>query len=583
MNFFAQLLDPIVRFERKYAEHLINRFRFLPRPSACVALETEWIEPRGLTAALARDQRIVVTGAAGMGKTTTLAYLAVSHARTLLENPHARVPISLSARELQSLPHLADLPRALNMDSTLAAQCPRRFFANVVAAGRALVLVDDIDVLPPAQVGMWLPEFANARIIATSQATLAGFAEFPLPGFRDGDIATFAKKWCAANASAFLTALKASAVPRTLTAHPMSLTLLAHIWRTDHFAHPRLADNSAPNDLPTVGEAVRPLPMRRADLFYAFARNVLGDSDETARMLEDVASAIQRGNPASNGFLSKSHGFLRASKHHTTEFTHALWQAYFAARALCQSSDLAPLTNHLSDPSWRETILFYAGMGDADALVEALVARGDVFLAGHAIAHARAVRAELCKSVTQELMRRAWDGEPRAVAALSEMSSEIAADGFAAKLEDKDAAVRTRAAEILGQLQLDRGIEYLLPWLRDANPDVRDNVVEALGRSRTDRVIEPLLVALRGTSRVGTVDTRLRVAAARALGEIASDKAVPALVVAWQLGEPEVRAAAAEALKRIKSPLISKPLEGILASGDDEARKYAADVLAVIQ
>ncbi|HEX9076841.1 MAG TPA: HEAT repeat domain-containing protein, partial [Anaerolineae bacterium] len=100
--------------------------------------------------------------------------------------------------------------------------------------------------------------------------------------------------------------------------------------------------------------------------------------------------------------------------------------------------------------------------------------------------------------------------------------------------------------------------------------------------ARTDRVIEPLLVALRGDPRVGKVDTRLRVAAAQALGQVGSDRAVTALIVDLQVGEPEVRAVAAESLKRITSPLMLKPLVGIVESGDPDARKYAMDILAVV-
>jgi hypothetical protein len=273
---------------------------------------------------------------------------------------------------------------------------------------------------------------------------------------------------------------------------------------------------------------------------------------------------------------------MRQGRNSTAEFVHDLWQAYFAARALRLAPDLAPLAEQLHDPGWWDVALFYAGLGDASELVETLVARGNVFLAGVAVAHAQGVRAELRESVTQELISRAWDGDGSAIAALSEMNSDSAVDWFAKQLKDKDAAVRTRAAEILGWLQLDRGIEYLLPQLRDVNADVRDKVIEALGRARTDRVIEPLLVALRGDARVGTVDTRLRVAAAKALGEVASDRAVPALIVDLTLGELEVRAVAAEALKQIKSPLLIKPLQSLAQSGDEVARQYALEILALV-
>jgi HEAT repeat protein len=74
----------------------------------------------------------------------------------------------------------------------------------------------------------------------------------------------------------------------------------------------------------------------------------------------------------------------------------------------------------------------------------------------------------------------------------------------------------------------------------------------------------------------------MRVAAANALGEIASDKALPALLVELQIGEPELRPVAAQALKRISSPLLVKPLQGIAQTGDAPARQYANDILQVV-
>jgi len=560
MNFLTSWLNASVRFQNNYAEHLRKRFQICASPIARVRLEQQWIEPRGLTAALAHQSRVVITGAPGAGKTTTLAYLAISFAQAMRQREKPRVPLFFSARDLNpaALPRLTDIHRALNLSQDLATHCPPRFFPEAFRAGRAIVLIDDADALSADQLQTWLHELSGARVIVSASSPIAGFTEFRLPGFRDNDIEQFAMKWNAEKASAFLVALKTDRVPRALTANPMMLTLLTQVWR-----------------------AGQPLPTQRTALFDAIVENTLPDADETATMLEGVALAMQRGKPASNEFV-KSKGFLRLSKHRTSEFIHELWQAYFAARALRHAPTLEPLLEHLTDPAWREVVLFYAGLGDASGLVERLIAQNDFAFAGWVVAHAHEVRAELREAVTQALIARAWDGNDAAIAALSEMQNDAAVDTFAAKLKEKDPTVRIRAAQLLGQLQLDRGIEYLLPQLRDISADVRDAVVEALGRSRTDRVIEPLLVSLRGDPRVGVTDTRLRVAAAKALGEIASDKAAPALMVDLQLGEPEVRAVAANALKRIASPLVRKPLESIARSGDEQARQYAAEILAVL-
>jgi len=563
MNSLAALFDPAVRFQRAYAAYLQTRLRYLPCPGARVALESVWVEPRGLRAALARNARLVVTGAPGSGKTTTLAHLAITAARTLLENPHAPVPLFFSARADPTLPRLFDLPRGLNLSNALVAQTPRIFFASAFASRRALVLIDDADALAAETMRAALKEYKNATIIASAENLLPDFVAYDLPGFRDGDLAAFAKNFDAPNAAAFLSALKTNEVPRALTANPLTLSLLARVWRSD-----------------------APLPTRRADLFDASAREILGDADETLELLEGVALAMQRGHPVSNELprgVAKSRGLLRAAKNRAVDtftsfsarFTHDLWQAYFAARALRHAPDFAPLRDHLSDPAWRDVILFYAGLGDATELILNLQSQGEAILAAHAAAHARDLRADLRAAVTRDLVHRAWDGDPRALAVLREMPGDAVVDEWAAKLKDADPAIRLRAAEMLGHLQTDRGVDYLLPHLRDVNGDVRDQVVKALGRAYTDRVIEPLLVALRG-------EPRLRVAAAKALGEIASDKALPALVVDLQTGEPELRAAAADALKRIHSPLLIESLEGLMQSPDEELRRYAEDILAIV-
>jgi HEAT repeat protein len=188
------------------------------------------------------------------------------------------------------------------------------------------------------------------------------------------------------------------------------------------------------------------------------------------------------------------------------------------------------------------------------------------------------------EAVVKPLVNRAWEAEDgEAMRALGRLRSTMATDFFAAKLRDRSPDARQRAALVLGQLHTDRALEYLLPQLRDNSAEVRDQVIASLGASRSERVIEPLLVALRGDPRVGTVDTRTRVAAARALGNVGTDKAVPALIVDLQVGEPAVREEAARALEQIRSEFAVKPLESVKQTAPSaDARHAAAEVLAAM-
>ncbi len=556
-------LSPVRRFERQYAEYLISRFQSVPLPGgARIDLTRELVPIRGLQQVLASaaGKPVLLVGEPGIGKTTALAHIALAHARALAAgDPLAHVPIFIPARalSLKEFPRLADLSPVL-LGDVLASQCPPGYFRDAISSGGAVVLVDDLDALSGDAVRALRQEFGNARIIAAAASPLPGLLEFPLPGWRDNDLRAFAGHCGAEKAPGFVASLKASAVPRALSANPMMATLLMRVW-----------------------QGGQPLPTRRTPLLDAYVHSVLQDAGEIAPALEEAGLAALRGQSTANGVLAQSRGFMRACKNHAAEFIHELWASYFAARALHQSGDRAALFESSSDPRWQEALVFFAGWGDATDLIRALIARGEWALAGRAVANASAARADLRAVVTGELIRLAWQHDARAIAVLSEMNGETALCELSARLRESEQGVRLHAVEILGQLRLDNGVDALLPQLRDASPEMRSKVVQALGMARTDRVVDPLLVALRGDSRAGRSDTELRAAAARALGAVGSDRAVPALIVDMQFGEPEVRAAAAQALKRIPSPLMIEPLRGIVESGDDQARRDAAEILAI--
>jgi HEAT repeats len=379
-------------------------------------------------------------------------------------------------------------------------------------------------------------------------------------------------------AEAFHSAMKADSRIRLLASNPLNLFMLLQVY--------------------TQGA---PLPARRTALFETFVSAKLQDGeiggteqkgeargerirDLPARSLEGIALATKRGEVAKAEHLSRGYGFLSAGPTGRVEFVHPLLNDFFAARALRRNPDLEPLLEHVMDEGWHDVVLFYAGLGDSRTLVESLLKRDQLKLAALALAESPDIPADLQKRLVEPLIKRAWDeGDATALEALCALRSSEATDFFAARLKERDPNARARAALTLGRLNTDRAVEYLLPQLRDTNADVRDQVLASLGQSTSDRVIEPLLVALRGDSRVGAVDRRMRLAAARALGDVGTERAVPALIVDLQVGEPELRAEAVWALVKIRSPLAVKPLHSIAESGQpDEVRLAAEQILQEI-
>lgn len=486
----------------------------------------------------------------------------------------------------------------------------------------AWILYDDVS--HPAHVAhlhALAKEFPNAHIWAAGRdAHLVpeGFTCLELSALNEREIASFAAAWFPfpsarghatrhANPALdeFIASLNADPGTRELATNPLDLFLLIQVYATQslHAAQQDALGDRSGADAAVSAAGVRvpvadtaasdhvrvtPLPTRRALLFDAYLKAALAgerDPDFALRALEGIALATKRGQRAREEHLTRGYGLLEERANGRIAFKHSLFQDFLAARALRRNPDFTPLREHLHEPSWYQVVLFYAGLGDPTAVVQAWVERGAWEHAAWALAQSVAPPPEWIAQVTQMLIQRAWEeGDETAADALGALHSLVATDFFATKLRDNDPAVRRRAATLLGRLRTERAIEYLLPQLRDPNPDVRDTVIAALGQSRSERVIEPLLVALRGDPRAGVVDTRLRLAAAHALGEIGADKAVPALIVDLELGEPPVRAEAALALAKIRSEFAIKPLQHLATTHPKpEVRAAAAQVLAAMQ
>src|SRR5215510_12497430 len=63
---------------------------------------------------------------------------------------------------------------------------------------------------------------------------------------------------------------------------------------------------------------------------------------------------------------------------------------------------------------------------------------------------------------------------------------------LAAQLKDKDAAIRRSAAEALGQLEDQAGVDLLISALGDDNQEVRSAAALALGQTGSAKGVEPL-------------------------------------------------------------------------------------------
>ncbi len=165
-------------------------------------------------AALAEGPRTLLRGDAGSGKTTLLQWLAVTAARSGFSGPLAGwngcVPFLVRLRSYadRALPRPEEL--LVGVADPLVDLAPPGWVHRQLHSGRAMLLVDGVDELVPAQrsaVRPWLrgllAAYPKVRMVVTSRPGAAdrgwlateGFAPVLLERMSPLDVAAFCRRW----------------------------------------------------------------------------------------------------------------------------------------------------------------------------------------------------------------------------------------------------------------------------------------------------------------------------------------------------------------------------------------------------
>ncbi|MGW4705474.1 NACHT domain-containing protein [Streptomyces sp. NPDC004285] len=506
--------------------------------------------------ALARHDRVLLRGLAGSGKTTLVQWLTVSAAAERgpegMAYLRGRVPFVLPLRTLTR--HGERLPAPDRFLS--AAGCPLSppdgWADRVLAAGRAVVLVDGIDEIPHAERGRareWIRNLLDAyegnRWLVTSRPTAVrddwlapdGFTELTLSPMSRAEVTTFVRRWHrAAGPEAepyeqqLLDALRTTGHVAQLATNPLMCGLVCALHRDRRGFLPRgrkalyeaalsmlLArrdrerDMGAPSGV-ALDEAPQIQLIQRLAYWLTLNGRTQLDRAHAESLVREAVPAVQEAAPYDPGqvftHLLHRSGLLREPTTDTVEFVHRTFQDHLAAKALVDHWDIGVLVRHAADDQWEDVIRMAVGharprecaeilrelLKAADATEDRRIRLRLVLLAATALDHATEVSPE----VREEVVRRTsgvipprTSAEARALAEAGRMIFDLlpGPDGL-----DVDTA--RLAVVAASHVQDDAAVLYLSRFVSHPVVAVRSQLVWAWHRYDTRSYAEEIVARL---------------------------------------------------------------------------------------
>ena len=539
-------------------------------------------------------RKVLITGAPGSGRTTSLVVSAWRVAETGDDRrPYLRLPLWIDLADAGQLSAQDDGPAAERLAELAALSLPGllpKWFVKQMRREPCLVLVDNWETLMPDQrdrVAAWI-EAADAQcpdlfwVVAGGPTGYGGLVEkgfVPVELLPPGDSLDPGGLYSAwAELLGQEMPEEDERLAEVLGSLQDAVKAGAPLWELHLRSVLQLVSGEL-SDRPVdicerfVIHAIEAVELGRVeDAIVEQARDI------TVRILIDVAEIersesrtvpdgevrelIDRHLPSESGRPRRlggavlkqltTSGLLRRDRRHWY-FTHAIWRDYFAACALAASESGAETVQaHLEDPGWRRLSEFFAGLADATMPVEALISRAETYAAPAVLLRAArwGVVADpeqpwctaVAKALARTLLQPSLDAETRLdlARALSLLVAEDARAFFLRAVRHPSVAVQRAALRGLGWAGASQDMPVLVAALQEAQPELQESGVRALRDLGTSGAIRHLSESL------SEVNEALMLLIAQAL--TTTSQGWEALDAATQHPDLLVRRAAAHAL-----------------------------------
>jgi hypothetical protein len=368
--------------------------------------------------ALVGCDRLVLRGPAGSGKSTLVQWLALNAARQSfgpeLADFNRCVPFVLRLRSFNT-PDGLPMPEDFLPASGVPLRAPQGWAEELLGSGRALVLVDGVDEVPPrlrSRTEQWLKAlitaFPRARYVVTTRPSavpedwlaVQGFTVHALLPMEPDDVRAFIRHWhdavrreCATDAERELLDRYEASLNQAVTArrdlgrmatNPLMCALLCALNRDRRMQLPRARKElyDAALDMLLVRRdtereitSVEGVSLSRDEqtvllqrLAYWLIRNGQAEAtrEEAVAMLDEWLAAMPQVREQGDAGQVFSHllirsGLLREPVPGYVDFVHRTFQDYLGAKAAVEARDFGVLVSNAHDDQWDDVVRMAVG------------------------------------------------------------------------------------------------------------------------------------------------------------------------------------------------------------------------------